>query len=37
MARIESGRVELDESYARIDQTVDEIKVYLNRRLTKKD
>lgn len=26
MARIESGRVELDESYARIDQTVDEIK-----------
>lgn len=26
MARIESGRAELDESYARIDQTVDEIK-----------
>ena len=26
MARIESGRVELDESYARIDQIVDEIK-----------
>lgn len=26
MARIESGRMELDESYARIDQTVDEIK-----------
>ena len=26
MARIESGRVELDESYVRIDQTVDEIK-----------
>lgn len=26
MARIESGRVELDESYARIDQTMDEVK-----------
>lgn len=26
MARIESGRMELDESYTRIDQTVDEIK-----------
>ena len=26
MARIESGRVELDESYARIDQAMDEIK-----------
>lgn len=26
MARIESGRVELDESYTRIDQTMDEIK-----------
>ena len=25
MARIESGRVELDESYARIDQAMDEI------------
>lgn len=36
MARIESGRVELDESYARIDQTVDEIKVYLNLRLIKR-
>ena len=26
MARIESGRVELDENYARIDQTMDEVK-----------
>lgn len=37
MARIESGRVELDESYARIDQTVDEIKSVFEPQADQKD